>query len=56
MSVLGRIMVDETELLRGLSNGAVHWRRSDAGLIWADTALPRAEEKSVRSKDTNYVL
>lgn len=28
--------LDETEQLRGLSHGAVLWRRSDAGLIWAD--------------------
>jgi hypothetical protein len=41
--------LDETELLRGLSHGAVPWRRNDAGLIWADTALPGAEEKKVRS-------
>ena len=42
-AVSGRIMVDEagldpttldeTELLRGLSHGAVPWRRNDAGLI-----------------------
>jgi hypothetical protein len=48
MAVSGRIIVDdagldpttldETELLRGLSQGAVPWRRNDAGLIWADTA------------------
>jgi hypothetical protein len=55
MAASGNIMVDdagldpttldETELLRGLSHGAVPWRRNDAGLIWVDAVLPRAEEE-----------
>ena len=52
---LDPMTLDETELLRGLSQGAVPWRRNDAGLIWADTALPREEQKLVREVNTNYV-
>jgi hypothetical protein len=56
MGASGNIMVDDagleamaledTELLSGLSHGALLWRRREAGLIWdaAEDDMLRAEE------------
>jgi len=53
MGASGNIMVDDagleamaledTEVLSGLSHGALFWRRNEAGLIW-DVEVLRAEE------------
>ena len=55
---LDPMTLDETELLRGLSQGAVPWRRNDAGLIWADAVI-RAEgirrERARRNYLNTYV-